>query len=94
MSRAFVTDKEDWIYCAKAGERCMYAESGKPCNRTSCEFFDREAQAIDSASGGLRIVSRRKENAVAKTKEPDRHRPGATKKSSLPKPRKWGGRNG
>ncbi len=93
MSRAFVTDKEDWIYCAKAGERCMHAESDKPCSRTSCEFFGREAQGIDSTSGGLRIVSRRKEKTVAEEKAPDDRRARATRKSSLLKPRKWGGRN-
>ena len=46
MSRAFVTDKEDWVYCAKA--------------------------------------------AKPKPTQPRR----TTKKSTLKKPKKWGGRSG
>ena len=107
MSRAFITDKEDWSYCAKAGERCLHAEPGTPCTRTDCEYFDREAQPVGSTSGGLRVVARRTEKAAAKANEPGGRpsaktkkangpggrRPGKTKKASLPKPRKWGGRS-
>ena len=60
MSRAFVTDKEDWVYCAKAGERCMHAEAG-----------DVKASSEEKP-------------------EPRRE----TKKSTLKKPQKWGGRSG
>ena len=66
MSRAFVTDKEDWIYCTKAGERCMHAEPGKHCSRKSCEHFNKEAQTIDKDSIGLRIVSKRRKMPLQK----------------------------
>ena len=92
MSRAFVTDKEDWIYCAKAGERCMHAEEGKACSETSCAFFDKEAKAPVRSGSALKVVKRKAKatkTAEAKT-EPRR----ATKKSTLKKPRKWGGRSG
>lgn len=49
MSRAFVTDKEAWAYCPKAGERCMYAEYDSDCRRTSCEHYGKKAA---SASAG------------------------------------------
>ena len=54
MSRAFITDKEDWAYCPKAGERCMYAEEGKDCRRSSCEHYERQAvsPASDPGSSG------------------------------------------
>ena len=77
MSRAFITDKEDWAYCPKAGERCMYAEEGKDCRRTSCEHYERQADLpgsdadssgssggpASSGRAGLRTV--RRESAAA-----------------------------
>ena len=102
MSRAFVTDKEDWIYCPKAGERCMHAEEGKPCGETKCEFFAKEAKAPSRASSSVRIVKRKAKDAKASnTQQTARasHAPQAqparkTRKSTLPKPKKWGGRSG
>ena len=59
MSRAFITDKEDWIYCPKAGERCMHAEEGKPCRETGCEFFSREIKPADHKSSAVKVVRRK-----------------------------------
>lgn len=92
MSRAFVTDKEDWVYCAKAGERCMHAEVGKECGKTACEFFNREVKAPNRNATQMKVVKRKAKDAKAteaKT-EPQRE----TKKSTLKKPKKWGGRSG
>ena len=91
MSRAFVTDKEDWVYCAKAGERCMHAEEGKACSETSCAFFDREAKTPVRSGSAVKVVKRKPKDAkVAEAKTEPRR---ATKKSTLRKPRKWGGRS-
>ncbi len=92
MSRAFVTDKEDWVYCAKAGERCMHAEEGKACSETSCAFFDRKVKAPDRSGRSVKVVKRKtKEAKPAEAKTEPRR---VTKKSTLKKPRKWGGRSG
>ena len=93
MSRAFVTDKEDWVYCAKAGERCMYAEEGKACGETGCEFFEREAKTPSRTATQVKVVKRKPKDAKAAIEaksEPRRK----TKKSTLQKPKKWGGRSG
>jgi hypothetical protein len=69
MSRAFITDKEDWAYCAKAGERCMHAEPGRDCRRTQCEHYD--AQPEGPAGGdSLTVVRRRKADKGAREKDP------------------------
>ena len=92
MSRAFVTDKEDWVYCAKAGERCMHAEIGKACSETSCEFFNRKAKVPSRTAAQVKVVKRKPKDAnVAEAKTEPRR---ATKKSTLKKPKKWGGRSG
>ena len=93
MSRAFVTDKEDWAYCAKAGERCMHAEVGKECGEASCEFFNREVKAPSYNAAHVKVVRRKPKDAKATSElkaEPHRK----TKKSTLKKPKKWGGRSG
>ena len=92
MSRAFVTDKEDWVYCAKAGERCMHAEEGKECGETSCEFFNREAKEPSRNADQVKVVKRKPKDTKAASEimsEPRRK----TKKSTLKKPKKWGGRS-
>ena len=92
MSRAFVTDKEDWVYCAKAGERCMHAEEGKACGETDCEFFNRQANAPSRTATQVKVVKRKPKDAKAASEaktEPRRK----TKKSTLEKPKKWGGRS-
>lgn len=93
MSRAFVTDKEDWVYCAKAGERCMHAEVGKECGKTDCEFFNREAKTPNRNVSKVKVVKRKpKEAKAASEAKPEPRR--KTKKSTLRKPKKWGGRSG
>ena len=92
MSRAFVTDKEDWIYCVKAGERCLHAEAGKECRKTDCEFFGKEVNLAESGSASVKVVKRQKKEKAAETKQAA-EKPRKTKKSSLPKPRRWGGRS-
>lgn len=93
MSRAFVTDKEDWVYCAKAGERCMHAEEGKACGETDCEFFNRQEKAPGSPSTQVKVVRRKPKDAkTASEAKPEPRR--KTKKSTLKKPKKWGGRGG
>lgn len=96
MSRAFVTDKEDWVYCAKAGERCMHAEEGKACSETGCEFFDKESKPVKQAAAAVKVVKKKAKDAKAmkseKAAEPGPQR--TTKKSKLRKPKKWGGRSG
>ena len=99
MSRAFVTDKEDWIYCAKAGERCMHAEEGKACRNTACEHFAKEMKTPARCTGAVKVVKRKpketKDAATAKAVKSSPAQPRrATKKSTLKKPRKWGGRSG
>ena len=72
----------------------MYAEAGRPCSRKSCEYYDSEARQIESAAVGLRVVSRRTEKAAA-ADESGEQQPAKrkTKKASIPKPQKWGGRS-
>ena len=92
MSRAFVTDKEDWAYCPKAGERCMHAEIGKECGEIDCEFFNREAKAPRHTSPRMKVVKRMPKEAKATSETKPELR--KTKKSTLKKPKKWGGRSG
>ncbi|MBQ9059976.1 MAG: hypothetical protein IJ128_02425 [Firmicutes bacterium] len=102
MSRAFVTDKEDWASCAKAGERCMYAEAGKDCRRTSCEHYDRQldsdafgsAAADAQAQPALRTVRRESGKADAAGGKSGSTGPAKTKRAKLDMPRRWGGRSG
>ena len=92
MSRAFVTDKEDWEYCAKAGERCMHAEAGKACGETDCDYFNREAKAPSRNEAQVKVVKRKPKDAKATSEaKSESHR--KTKKSTLKKPKKWGGRS-
>ena len=62
MSRAFVTDKEDWVYCAKAGERCLHASADRDCRRTDCQYYDRVATAPEAgpmgSQQGVKVVRR------------------------------------
>ena len=96
MSRAFVTDKEDWVYCAKAGVRCMHAEAGKACRKTDCEHFDRKVRDPSRRTTAVKVVKRKpKDPNDAKAAKPEPTQPRrATKKSTLKKPKKWGGRSG
>lgn len=101
MSRAFVTDKEAWAYCPKAGERCMYAEYDSDCRRTSCEHYGKKAASGAAGSAGtsgasgqtsLRTV-RRAERSDGPSKDKT-NGPTKTKRANLAMPRRWGGRSG
>ena len=98
MSRAFVSDKEDWIYCPKAGERCMHAaEAGKECTETSCEHFSKVVKDTDTSPVAAKIVKKPAQTAKqAKASGPKTASAPArkTKKSKMEKPKKWGGRSG
>ena len=71
----------------------MHAEEGKVCSETDCEYFDREVKTPVRSASSVKVVKRKPKTATAtvETKvEPRR----ATKKSTLKKPKKWGGRSG
>jgi len=71
----------------------MHAEVGKACGETSCEFFNREAKAPSRTASKIKVVKRKAKEAKAVSEvkaEPQRK----TKKSTLKKPKKWGGRSG
>ena len=70
----------------------MHAEEGKECGETSCAFFDREVKAPVRSGNSIKVVRRKAKDAkpVEAKAEPRR----VTKKSTLKKPRKWGGRSG
>lgn len=103
MSRAFITDKEDWVYCPKAGERCMHAEVGKECGETDCEHFAKAVKLPAGTGTAVKVVKRKpkavKAEAATKaakaetTKAASKAQPQRkTKKSTLKKPKLWGGR--
>ena len=71
----------------------MHAEEGKACSETSCAFFDREVKAPVSSGSAVKVVKRKAKEAKA-VKEAKTEPQRKTKKSSLKKPRKWGGRSG
>ncbi len=60
MSRAFVSDKEDWEYCAKAGQRCLHAQPGRECSVVECPHFIKTEKAPDRTGPGLKVVARRR----------------------------------
>ena len=91
MSRAFITDKEDWIYCPKAGERCMHAEEGKACSATGCDYFNREVGVTRHTSASLKVVTKKPKETKVSVADTALRR--ATKKAKLEKPKKWGGRS-
>ena len=71
----------------------MHAEVGKECSETGCEFFNREAKAPSRNVVQVKVVKRKPKDAKVAGEaklEPRR----ATKKSTLKKPKKWGGRSG
>lgn len=71
----------------------MHAEVGKECGETSCEFFNREAKAPSTSSAQIKVVQRKPKDAKA-TGEAKAEPRRKTKKSTLKKPKKWGGRSG
>lgn len=70
----------------------MHAEEGKACSETSCAFFDREVKAPVQSGSAVKVVKRKaKETKATEAKAEPRR---ATKKSTLKKPKKWGGMSG
>ena len=97
MSRAFVSDKEDWNYCPKAGERCLHAEEDRDCTKTDCEFFDKKPAAKDAADKdlpGAKVVSKDKKDPAAKATANAAGKLRKTRRAAIKKPSKWGGRSG
>ena len=71
----------------------MHAEEGKACGETECEFFDREAKTPSYTAIQVKVVRRKPKDAkTAGQVKPEPRR--KTKKSTLKKPKKWGGRSG
>lgn len=70
----------------------MHAEEGKACSETSCAFFDREVKAPIRSGSAVKVVKRKPKDAKAAEVKAEPRR--ATKKSTIKKPRKWGGRSG
>lgn len=70
----------------------MHAEEGKACSETSCAFFDREVKAPVRSGNTVKVVKRKPKDAKETETKAEPRR--ATKKSSLKKPKKWGGRSG
>ena len=70
----------------------MHAEVGKECGEIDCEYFKRDAKAPSHNAAQVKVVKRKpKETKVASETKPEPRR--KTKKSTLKKPRKWGGRS-
>ena len=70
----------------------MHAEEGKACSETSCAFFDREVKTPVRSGSAVKVVKRKAKEAKAAEAKAEPRR--ATKKATLKKPRKWGGRSG
>ncbi len=69
----------------------MHAEEGKTCGEADCEFFDREVKLPAHNSVAVKVVKRKPKTETKKASgqgQPQRK----TKKSSLKKPKLWGGR--
>lgn len=61
MSRAFVTEGDNWTYCAKAGERCMHAEVDRDCRKEDCPHFNKTISSdMGTLTSGDRFVKRKK----------------------------------
>ncbi len=71
----------------------MHAEEGKVCSETDCEYFNRVVKTPGRSTSSVKVVKRKPKaaKATAETKAEPRR---ATKKSTLKKPKKWGGRSG
>ena len=101
MSRAFVSDKEDWAYCAKAGERCFHAQQGRECSVAGCPHFNKTEKVTDRTGSGLKVVARRRKDPAGDVPEGVKDsKPGSpqnkrtTKRSTVKIPKRWGGRSG
>jgi len=74
----------------------MHAEEGKACRNTACEHFAKEVKTPARSTGAVKVVKRKpKDTKDAKAAKPEPTQPRrTTKKSTLKKPKKWGGRSG
>lgn len=70
----------------------MHAEEGKTCSETSCAFFDMEVKTPVRSGNSIKVVRRKAKDAMPVEAKAEPRR--VTKKSTLKKPRKWGGRSG
>jgi len=70
----------------------MHAEEGKVCSETGCEYFDREVKTPARSTSSVKVV-KRKPKAAKSTVEAKAEPRRTTKKSTLKKPKKWGGRS-
>ena len=71
----------------------MHAEEGKACGEIDCEFFNRQAKAPSHTAIQVKVVKRKPKDAKAASEvKTESHR--KTKKSTLKRPKKWGGRSG
>ena len=80
MSRAFINKGEQWGFCSKAADHCMYAEDGKDCRRTECEFYDKAPE---------KLVQRR-DKVVRRKKAADPAKNGSTGAGNTGKTRSMG----
>ena len=62
MSRAFINKGEQWGFCSKSMDHCMYAEAGKDCRRTECEYYDVKPEASEHIED--KVVRRKKSSAA------------------------------
>ena len=91
MSRAFVSDKEDWAYCAKAGERCLHADPGRDCREKDCPHYAKAVQAVKKSSGDRTV---RRTPSAGSTASGSTSPARSTKRANIKPPRRWGGRHG
>ena len=71
----------------------MHADEGKACSEIGCEFFNREVKAPSRTATQVKVVKREPKEAKESVEaKPELRR--KTKKSTLKKPKKWGGRSG
>ena len=96
MSRAFVSDKEDWAYCAKAGERCLHAGLGEDCRKKDCPHYAKAVQAVKKNSGDrtVRRTPSAGSTASGSTASGSTGPARSTKRANIKPPRRWGGRHG
>ena len=74
----------------------MHAEAGKACRKTDCKHFDGKVKEPSRRTTAVKVVKRKpKDTKDAKAAKPEPTQPRrATKKSTLKRPKKWGGRSG
>ena len=86
MSRAFINKGEQWGFCSKSMDHCMYAEAGKDCRRTECEYYDVKPEASEHIED--KVVRRKKSSAAGtqSTAKRSAGKPSAAKQSAAKPP--------